>query len=38
MDALGATMAHEKKTLVVQYKTSGLPKPPTPSFTGTKLA
>jgi hypothetical protein len=38
MDALGATMAHEKKTLVAQYKTSGLPKPPTPSFTGTKLA
>jgi hemerythrin superfamily protein len=38
MDALGAQMAAEKKTLVAQYKAGGLPKPPTPSFTGTKLA
>ncbi len=36
--ALGAQMATEKKTLLAQYKTSGLPKPPTSSFTGTKLA
>jgi hemerythrin superfamily protein len=38
MAALGARMMEEKKTLLAQYKTSGLPKPPTPSFTGTKLA
>jgi hemerythrin superfamily protein len=37
-EALGAKMATEKKTLIAQYKASGLPKPPTPSFTGTKLA
>ena len=36
--ALGAKMAAEKKTLVAKYKESGLPKPPTPSFTGTRLA
>ena len=38
MKALGARMADEKKTLVAKYKESGLPKPPTTSFTGTKLA
>jgi len=38
MDALGANMAQEKKKLVADYKASGLPKPPTPSFTGTRLA
>jgi Hemerythrin HHE cation binding domain len=38
VDALGDRMAQEKKTLVAQYKASGLPKPPTPSFTGTRLA
>ena len=38
MDALGEQMAQEKKKLVAAYKTSGLPRPPTPSFTGTKLA
>jgi hemerythrin superfamily protein len=38
MDALGEEMAQEKKKLVARYKASGLPKPPTPSFTGTRLA
>jgi hemerythrin superfamily protein len=37
-EALGAQMAAEKKSLVAKYKASGLPKPPTPSFSGTKLA
>jgi hemerythrin superfamily protein len=37
-EALGAKMATEKKRLLAQYKASGLPRPPTPSFTGTKLA
>jgi len=36
--ALGAQMAEEKKALVAQYKASGLPKPQTSTFTGTKLA
>jgi len=36
--ALGARMAAEKKDLAAKYKASGLPKPPTPTFTGTKLA
>ncbi|HEX4296320.1 MAG TPA: hemerythrin domain-containing protein [Rhizomicrobium sp.] len=36
--ALGARMADEKKKLTAAYKASGLPKPPTPTFTGTKLA
>jgi hemerythrin superfamily protein len=36
--ALGARMAAEKKTLVAKYKAEGLPRPPTPTFTGTKLA
>jgi hypothetical protein len=38
MEALGDEMAAEKKALVAQYKAKGLPKPPTPSFTGTTLA
>jgi hemerythrin superfamily protein len=38
VDALGEQLAREKKALVAQYKASGVPKPPTPSFTGTKLA
>jgi hemerythrin superfamily protein len=37
-EALGAQMAAEKKTLIAKYQASGLPKPPTHSFTGTKLA
>src|SRR3984885_4204065 len=37
-EALGARMGAEKKALVAQYKASGLPKPPMPSFQGTKLA
>jgi hypothetical protein len=36
--ALGQQMAEEKKTLTAKYKAEGLPKPPTPTFTGTKLA
>lgn len=36
--ALGARMAAEKKDLVAKYKAAGLPKPPTPTFSGTKLA
>jgi hypothetical protein len=36
--ALGTRMAAEKKALVARYKTSGLPKPATPTFKGTKLA
>jgi hemerythrin superfamily protein len=36
--ALGAKMADEKKVLTTKYKAEGLPKPPTPTFTGTKLA
>jgi hemerythrin superfamily protein len=36
--ALGEQMAAEKKTLVAKYKQGGLPKPPTPTFTGTRLA
>lgn len=38
MEALGARMTAEKKALTAKYKAGGLPKPPTPSFTGTKLA
>jgi hypothetical protein len=38
VDALGEKLAQKKKTLVAEYKASGLPKPPTPSFTGTRLA
>jgi len=37
-ETLGAQMAEEKKTLIAKYKTEGLAKPATPSFTGTKLA
>ncbi len=36
--ALGAQMADEKKMLTAKYKAEGRPKPPTPTFTGTKLA
>ena len=36
--ALGAQMAQEKKKLTAKYKAEGLPKPPTPTFKGTKLA
>jgi len=36
--ALGQQMAAEKKTLTAQYKSQGLPKPATPTFTGTRLA
>jgi hemerythrin superfamily protein len=36
--ALGQQMAAEKKTLAAKYKSEGLPKPPTPTFTGTRLA
>jgi hemerythrin superfamily protein len=38
LDALGERLIQEKKNLTAQYKVEGLPKPPTPSFTGTKLA
>jgi hypothetical protein len=36
--ALGQRMVEEKKSLVAEYKAKGLPKPPTPTFTGTQLA
>jgi hypothetical protein len=36
--ALGEQMATEKKTLTAKYKSDGLPKPPTPTFKGTRLA
>ncbi|HEX2591780.1 MAG TPA: hemerythrin domain-containing protein [Rhizomicrobium sp.] len=38
VDALGEQMAAEKKALTAKYKSSGLPKPPTPTFDGTRLA
>ena len=38
MSDLGARMADEKKALTAKFKASGLPKPTTSSFTGTKLA
>jgi hypothetical protein len=38
MDDLGQKMADEKKRLVAEYKSSGLPQPETPTFTGTTLA
>jgi hypothetical protein len=38
MDDLGERMAAEKKQLVEEYKAGGLPKPQTPTFTGTALA
>ena len=38
VNGLGELMAAEKKKLVAQYKEQGLPKPPTPTFTGTRLA
>jgi hemerythrin superfamily protein len=37
-EALGERMTAEKKDLTAKYKAGGLPKPPTPSFSGTKLA
>lgn len=37
-EALGARMTAEKQILVARYKASGVPKPETPSLTGTKLA
>jgi hypothetical protein len=36
--ALGQQMAAEKKRLTAEFKANGLPKPPTPTFKGTKLA
>ena len=38
MDALGEKMASEKERLIARYKSSGLPRPETPSFEGTRLA
>jgi hypothetical protein len=38
LSGLGEEMAAEKKKLVAEYKDDGLPKPPTPTFTGTQLA
>ena len=38
MDALGEQMAAEKAQLTAEYKSSGLPRPETPTFTGTSLA
>jgi hypothetical protein len=38
MDALGEQMAAEKEKLLASYKSSGLPRPETPTFTGTTLA
>lgn len=38
LKALGERMAEEKRSLARQYTESGLPRPPTPSFTATELA
>lgn len=38
MDELGARMAAEKEKLQASYKAGGLPRPETPSLSGTKLA
>ncbi len=38
MDDLGERMAAEKKQLVAQYKSTGTPRPETPTFQGTTLA
>jgi hypothetical protein len=38
MDALGEQMAAEKEQLIATYKTTGLPRPETPTFQGTALA
>jgi len=35
---LGARMAEEKRRLIAEYKTEGLPRPPTPTLTATQLA
>ncbi len=37
-EELGARMAQMKKELQAKFKSAGLPKPSTPSLTGTKLA
>jgi hypothetical protein len=38
LDDLGERMAAEKKQLVAEYRAGGVPKPMTPTFTGTTLA
>jgi len=38
MDALGEQMAAEKAQLIADYKAGGLPRPATPTFSGTALA
>jgi hemerythrin superfamily protein len=38
MGALGEEMAELKKELMSEYKSSGLPKPPTSSFTETRIS
>jgi hemerythrin superfamily protein len=38
VDTLGERMASEKKELLASYKAGGLPRPETPSLSGTKLA
>jgi hypothetical protein len=37
-ETLGARMTAEKRILIAKYTAGGVPKPATPSFTGTKLA
>ena len=38
MDALGEEMAAEKKRLMAEYKSSGLPPPQTTTFSGANPA
>jgi hemerythrin superfamily protein len=38
VDTLGERMASEKKELLASYEAGGLPRPETPSLSGTKLA
>jgi hypothetical protein len=38
MDDLGQKMADEKARLIAAYKSGGVPRPETPTFTGTTLA
>jgi len=38
MDGLGARMAEEKTRLVAEYRKTGLPRPETPTLSGTTLA
>jgi hypothetical protein len=38
MDALGAEMAAEKERLMAQYKSGGLPRPQTTTFSGASPA